>query len=103
MQVFRSFLLFIFSVTGVSFIASANDSTYEKQLMQRIYYAQSHGTGYFAKGLFPSFRDYYFNRGAYKNDDNIFFTALVAFTLQDLKPRLQNQSNLLIDSIVKNA
>jgi hypothetical protein len=85
------------------FITKANDSTYEKKLMERIYTAQSTGTGYFAKGLFPSYREYYFNRGTYKNDDNIFFTALVAFTLQHLKPGLRTDSKILLDSIISKA
>src|SRR5215218_11122191 len=96
---FQFFLCFLFHCV-VCFVASANDSTYEKRLIERIYKAQSTGNKEFAKGLFPSYREYYFNRGTYKNDDNIFFTALIAATLQHLEPALNSESKKLLDSII---
>ncbi len=65
--------------------AKANDSAYEKKLMERIYKAQSTGTKDFDKGLFPSYREYYFNRGTLKDDDNVFFTALIYLYTGELK------------------
>ncbi len=100
---FRQLSVFSLFIISTSFTSIANDSTYEKQLMQRIYSAQSTGRGYFVKGLFPSYREYYFNRGTFKKDDNIFFTALVVSTLKDLNPGLSNHSKILSESIVDNA
>ena len=83
--------------------ARANDSTLERKLIERIYQEQSGGAGYFAKGLFPSYREYYFNQGTLKDDDNIFFTALIDFTLRDLSTKLNSYSRQLVDSIHNKA
>jgi hypothetical protein len=93
------FLILLCIAPGVG----ANDSTYEWKLIERIYKAQSIGTKEFAKGLFPSYREYYFNRGTLKNDDNVFFTALVGFTLRDLAPKLDTYTSQLVDSIQNNS
>jgi hypothetical protein len=55
----------------------------------------------FTKGTFPSFRTYHFN--AAKPDDNIFFTALIVFTLRDLYPNFNADDKVLVDSIIQNA
>jgi hypothetical protein len=96
-------ILFFFVLLHLVSNATANDSTYERKLIERIYKAQSKGTKEFAKGLFPSYREYYFNRGTLKNDDNVFFTALVGFTLRDLAPKLDSYTRELVDSIQNNS
>ncbi len=84
--------------------AQTTNKLYEQHLIQEIYKTQSKGDNYFAKGLFPTYREYYyFNKGAYKNDDNIFFTALIIATLQELKPKVGNSLKNIIDSVINNA
>jgi hypothetical protein len=64
--------------------AGSNDSVLIQQILSRISYLQQNHDKDFPKGLIPSYREYYHWEGVLKNDDNIFFTGLVVFTLRYL-------------------
>jgi hypothetical protein len=90
------FLLFFFSASF------AGDSTYIPLLFQRLLDKQVSHTDFFVEGSFPSFRQ----RGNNKNlkaDNNIFYTALIAYTLQNLKPYLTNDEKVVSDTIINRA
>ena len=56
-------------------------------------------TAFFVEGSYPSFRQHN-NDETLKADNNIFYTALIAYTLQDLKPYLTNNEKVVADTII---
>ena len=56
-------------------------------------------TAFFVEGSYPSFRQHN-NDETLKADNNIFYTALIAYTLQDLKPYLTNNEKIVADTII---
>jgi len=55
------------------------------------------------RGLFPSFRQYQFRRSVLKNDDNIFFTGLIAWTLRNNMSSLDSADRAIALSIIDEA
>ncbi len=85
-----------------TFCASAQDSLiYE--LIQKIKDQQVKNHKHYSSGMFPSYREYHFNKGRLKDDDNIFFTGLVVLSLRSVYPYLDKPSQAGCDSIFKNA
>ncbi|WP_428668481.1 hypothetical protein [Runella sp.] len=68
--------------------------------IERIAELQSKGETYFDEGLFPAQR---INRliGYERPDTTVFFTAIIVFTLQKLKPLLSSKSQQLVDEIAQ--
>jgi len=64
---------------------------------------QSDGQGTFPEGIFPSYRQYVFRPGVLKDDDNLFFTALVVFTLNEVYPKLSAVDKAIVDNIRSKA
>lgn len=91
-----SIILFFLLACNTGF---ANDSLIH-QLLVRIEYLQSNQDSYFPQGLFPSYREYAKNRGRLKKDDNIFYTGLIAFTLQRLRLDLSKEDEIICDTIL---
>lgn len=60
---------------------------------------QSDGQGAFPKGIFPSYRQYVFRPDVLKDDDNLFFTALVVFTLNEIYPELPAVDKAIVENI----
>ena len=84
---------------SVSFFTYAFNDSLIHHLLQRIDYLQVHHESYFPTGLFPSYRQYSTKDHPLKNDDNIFFTGLTGLTLQQLRPYLQKEDQIICDSI----
>jgi hypothetical protein len=82
---------------------AANDSTVISRLLQRVYALQPKENGVFPKGSIPSYRLYALNKTRYKADINAFFTGLVAFTLQDIRPGLSTAQQQQADAIIADA
>ena len=80
----------------------ANDSLVMGNLLQRIQQLQSKESRVFPKGIFPSYRLYALNKDREKADINIFFTGLIAFTLDDIKPQLSGIQQQLAGQIIAN-
>jgi hypothetical protein len=72
------------------------------QLLTRIGQLQSKQNGVFPKGMFPSYRMYALNKDREKADVNGFFTGLIAFTLDDIKPQLSKQQQQQAQQIITN-
>ncbi len=85
---------FIFSST-----CCANDSTFIPILFQKLLDKQINQTDFFVEGSFTSFRQRG-NNNTLKPDNNIFFTALIAYTLQELKPYLNSNEKVVADTII---
>jgi hypothetical protein len=90
----KVFLLCIF----LTFLGEGFSQT-NLQLLQKISSLQSKGSKKYAKGLFPSQRT---NKILlYKReDDNVFFTGLIAWTLRTANPSLTEQEKQIADSII---
>jgi hypothetical protein len=82
-------------------MAASVDTISVNTLLQILAQQQVFTNNEFTKGTFPSFRTYHFN--AAKPDDNIFFTALIVFTLRELYPNFNADDKVLVDSIIQNA
>ncbi len=63
---------------------------------------QSKGDKYFDKGIFPSYRWYYKNNKIIK-DDNIFYTLLINYTLNKLRPAFSDKGKAIVDEIYKSS
>ncbi len=70
--------------------------------LKKIAQLQSNGDHYYRKGLFPSQRIYAPLKLS-SQDDNIFFTSLIIFTLQQLKNQLNHSDQKVINEISKTA
>lgn len=80
--------------------AFGNDSLMHS-LVQRLSYIQAnHGDSYFAPGIFPCYRKMVVT-GKYYKDENIFYTGIIALTLQRIKPQLSAQDQAICDTILQ--
>lgn len=73
------------------------------QVLQRIRSLQVQQHKHFPAGMFPSYREYHGTRDVFKDDDNIFFTGLIIFTLRELRPFLAGENGRIADSICRDA
>ncbi len=96
-------LILVFFSLIYSFAAHAQDLSLAKRLLHRISARQVTRDSFYYRGMFPSLRYYGRARGKAKADNNIFFTGLIAFTLQELKPRLSPFDQVICDSIIQRA
>ena len=89
------FLFLFFFCFGIALGQTKSSMTRADSLLQVISKLQSPGTSFYHSGMFPSQR----GRHKRKEDDNIFFTSLISFTLENLKKDLSISNQLLSDSI----
>ena len=78
------------------------DSVLLTDLLARIAALQSTGDAHYPAGLFPSQRRKK-ALGYCREDSNVFFTALIAFTLQELAPRLPPAAQALVAEVAAKA
>ena len=71
-------------------------------LLNKIYHLQSKGDNFCHDGLFPSKR-YGVREKDKKNDNNSFFTGLIAYTLQSVYPSFSTESRKRVDSVIARA
>lgn len=79
------------------------DNVQAQKIIKRIYELQANNQKNFYSGMFPSYREYHHNKGRFKDDDNIFFTGMIVFTLRRLQPYLDLTSQSICDTIFKRA
>jgi len=79
-------LIIILSFT-ISLHALAQDSVLMNSLMHRIAMQQASENKFFIKGVFPSYITNQRHFKKQKKDNNIFFTALIDYTLQNLSAK----------------
>jgi len=91
------FLLLFYSVCCFP----QNTGFSQDSLIQRIYSLQCQNDDFYKNGLFASER--YVNNRRIKEDNNIFFTALITYTLQSLHRDVSKQNQTIADSIIARA
>jgi len=96
-------LIFLTAFTILSLQCVAQDSLLINYLLKRIAARQIKQDDYFLPGIFPSYissKEIFSDR---KKDNNIFFNGLIAYTLNDIRPHVNEQNRLIIDSILAGA
>lgn len=83
-------------------VAYSGDSLLIPKLFQSLLNKQQLETQFFVEGSFTSFRQHN-NSENLQADNNIFFTALIAYTLQDIKPYLTATEKIVADTIINRA
>lgn len=98
--------LIIFSFIFIAITSNyccAQDSAHIHFLLKRIGEQQVKQDDYFLTGIFPS---YFSNKEKFsdrKKDNNIFFNGLIDYTLKEIKPLMNEEDQLLVDSILENS
>jgi hypothetical protein len=95
------FLLLFF--VAASNHCQAQDSALIHYLLNRISEQQVKQDDYFLAGIFPSYITNKEKFSERKKDNNIFFNGLIDYTLNEIKPLMNQQDQLLIDSILENS
>lgn len=83
--------------------AQNKDTALIDSLVNDIASMQVKKNGEFYAGMFPSFRECGGAPHNYQPDNNIFFTAIAAFTLRNLLPYLQGDNKKTVEKIIGNA
>jgi len=83
--------------------AQSNDTALISALIKNIAASQVKTNSEFYAGMFLSFRECGGAPHNYQPDNNIFFTAITAFTLRNLLPHLNKDNKATIEKIIKNA
>lgn len=82
--------------------AYAQDTAVVHRLLAKLEQMQVSEDSFYYRGSFPTYRRY----GAaerLKEDNSVFFTGLVAFTLKELEPYLDQTARVICDSIITRA
>lgn len=95
-------LFFIFNLDTACLFAQT-DSALITALIKNIEAAQLKQDGEFYAGMFPGYRQCAGFPHNYQPDNNIFFTAITAFTLNKLMPDLSDDNKTIALRILKNA
>jgi hypothetical protein len=83
--------------------AKSNDTLLTLQLLERIQTLQMSSDGVFPKGTFPTYRTYALNKDRQKADNNAFYTGLIVFTLENIKSKLTNYQQQIVENISSKA
>ena len=95
-------IFFIVLVVNAACFAQ-NDSALINELVHDIEAAQVKQNGEFYPGMFPSYRKCAGFPYNYQPDNNIFFTAITTFTLNNLANHLSTFNKIKVQQVVKNA
>jgi hypothetical protein len=95
----RKIALFVFIIFSINCFAQNN---FKDSLLQKIYNLQAKNDKFFNDGLFSSVRVTKKGKNE-KLDNNIFFTALITYTLQEIKSEFDSNQQILIDTIISRA
>lgn len=85
------------------YVSKAQDSLLASVLLQKLQDEQVKSDSFYKAGMFPSYRYYGYSPGKAVDDNNIFFTGLIVFTLQGLQPYLHGNDSLLCENIIRQA
>jgi len=88
---------------GSALRAQTGDSAAIARLLGRLGAGQVRQDGFYYAGMFPTLRAWAATPGDVKADNSIFFTGLVVWTLQGLRPQLAPAERTLCDSIIARA
>jgi len=97
-------IIFLFLIfVAASKYCCAQDSALTHYLLKRISEQQVKHDDNFLTGIFPSYISNKEKFSERKKDNNIFFNGLIDYTLNEIKPLMNFQDQLLIDSILENS
>ena len=96
-------IFFVLVFINADCLYAQYDSALINELIKDIEASQVKQDGEFYKGMFPSFRKCAGFPHNYQPDNNIFFTAITAFTLNNIKNRLSDDNKIKAQQIIKNA
>ncbi len=91
----------ILSLASIS--ATAQSPELITALLHRISQQQVQQDAFFLPGIFPSYISSKEVYNSTKKDNNIFYNALISFTLKNIKPYLSKNNKIIIDSIEQKA
>jgi hypothetical protein len=95
--------IFFVLVTGMDCLSAQTDSALISALIKDIEASQVKQDGEFYRGMFQAYRECDGFPHNYQPDNNIFFTAITAFTLNKLTPFLSDPNKTRSIRIIKNA
>lgn len=96
-------IFFLIIVLKINDLHAQNDSALINELIKDIAASQIKADGEFYAGMFPSFRQCGGAPHNYQRDNNIFFTAITAFTLCNMLPYLIDRNRSTVEKIIGNA
>ena len=99
----RSFLLCFILLVNAGYLFAQSDSGLISALIKDIETLQTKQDGEFYAGMFPAYRKSAGVPHNYQPDNNIFYTAITAFTLNKLTPYLSDDDKSRAIRIIKNA
>src|ERR1051325_7449517 len=101
-KLFKIFCLISFFKCNVA-SPQRKDAALIDSLIKDIASMQVKKDGEFYTGMFPSFRECGGAPHNYQPDNNIFFTAIAAFTLRNFLPYLHGDNKKTVEEIISNA
>jgi hypothetical protein len=99
----KLFFIFFMLLVNTGCVFAQTDSALISNLLADIEAMQVKQDGEFYAGMFPGYRKCAGFPHNYQPDNNIFFTAITAFTLNKLAPYLDNYNKQKAVRIIKNA
>jgi hypothetical protein len=96
-------IFFVLVFINTTCLYAQHDSALIDELIKDIEASQLKQDGEFYAGMFPSYRQCAGFPHNYQPDNNIFFTAITAFTLNNLKHYLSGGNKINTQQIIKNA
>ena len=100
-KLFPIFFALVFVNTDCLY--AQTDTALINELIKDIKASQVKQDGEFYSGMFPSYRKCAGLPHNYQPDNNIFFTAITAFTLNNIKQRLNDDNKVKVQEVIKNA
>lgn len=101
-RVRKLFLLIPFFLYGRNTVFSQN--SYVDSLLAQVAGLQTEGSNpYYKQGMFPSQRIYLSKKRPAKEDDNIFFTGLIVWTLKTIKEGMSVENRQIVDALCEKA
>ncbi len=94
------FILLAYLCFLSSGVRAGNDSVLVRVLLREIACRQQNHTGFFVQGSFPGTRIHASRPDLARDDNNIFFTGLIAVGLKSIRPSLKGDDRRLCDSIL---
>lgn len=96
-------LFFLWFFLFFSSLAFSQNPAIDSLLKKVAASQRSYSDTFYQAGHIPSQRFYLKKKNYKREDDNIFFTGLVVWTLRSQRSKLSTQNQILVDSICKNA